>query len=57
MLILAQPHYEEVYEKCDPRSVQRERKEQVLFYLNLLWNVLSKQRWELLRYLKMSLEL
>lgn len=26
MLILAQPQYDEVYEKCDPRSVQREKK-------------------------------
>lgn len=54
MLILAQPQYDEVYEKCDPRSVQRERKEQALFYLNLLRYVLSKQRWELLRYFKMQ---
>lgn len=40
MLILAQPQSDEVYEKCDPRSVQRERKEQGLFYLDLLWNLL-----------------
>lgn len=42
MLILAQPQYDEVYEKCDPRSVQKERKEQVLFYLSLVLNLLSK---------------
>lgn len=37
MLILAQPQYDEVYEKCDPRSVQRERKEQVLFYYEICY--------------------
>lgn len=40
MLILAQPQYDEVYEKCDPRSVQKERKYQVLFYFDWLLKLL-----------------